>query len=532
MMSSEKFILDSLFHFRSGGLPTIDRALLGRVATAVLVPLVALFIWTVVAWIRSPLRRYPGPFLAGFTDLWRVRLVFTNRYADIIKELHEKYGPVVRIGPNTLDLDYPELLKTIYGTDGKWLKSDMYYSNCNMVEGKRNYNVFSEMNQVTHANMKRPIVKYFTLGNVLTLEPHLNVVISDMIKEIDKRFVIGTPKDFEFGDWISFFTWDALSDATFSRRYGYLSSGTDHDQTILLASKSVSYFAVCSQMPWLDSILDKNPIIRLGPPYLDTGLKIAMNALSDRLAGNDKHYNPSRPDYLHHFIQSKSTHPEYVSDRTILAYLVVNILAGADTTGITLTAIFHYVLSSPQCYAKLVQEVRELGFSKDEIIPYNKARQLQYLEACIREGMRLNPVVGMVLERVVPNSGLVLPDGSVVPAGTNVGANAYIVGRNKGAFGEDADEFRPERWLRDEEVGETEEGFKARLLKMNAADFSFGGGSRVCLGRHFAMLELYKTVATLVNRYDMELSSDHRWVVAKSWFVKPKSLRAKFKLRE
>jgi hypothetical protein len=39
-----------------------------------------------------------------------------------IKELHEKYGPVVRIGPNTLDLDIPELAKTIYGTDGKWKK--------------------------------------------------------------------------------------------------------------------------------------------------------------------------------------------------------------------------------------------------------------------------------------------------------------------------------------------------------------------------------------------------------------------------
>lgn len=39
-----------------------------------------------------------------------------------IKELHEKYGPVVRIGPNTLDFDIPELIKTFYGTDGKWKK--------------------------------------------------------------------------------------------------------------------------------------------------------------------------------------------------------------------------------------------------------------------------------------------------------------------------------------------------------------------------------------------------------------------------
>lgn len=39
-----------------------------------------------------------------------------------VKKLHEKYGPVVRLGPNKLDLDYPELIKTLYSADTKWLK--------------------------------------------------------------------------------------------------------------------------------------------------------------------------------------------------------------------------------------------------------------------------------------------------------------------------------------------------------------------------------------------------------------------------
>jgi hypothetical protein len=48
--------------------------------------------------------------------------VYSGNYQDRIKKLHEQYGPIVRIGPNLLDLDYPELIKTIYSTDGKWLK--------------------------------------------------------------------------------------------------------------------------------------------------------------------------------------------------------------------------------------------------------------------------------------------------------------------------------------------------------------------------------------------------------------------------
>jgi len=48
--------------------------------------------------------------------------VRTRKYHHVIEALHKKYGPIVRIGPNTLDLDYPELIKTIYSTDGKWRK--------------------------------------------------------------------------------------------------------------------------------------------------------------------------------------------------------------------------------------------------------------------------------------------------------------------------------------------------------------------------------------------------------------------------
>ena len=60
--------------------------------------------------------------LAEYTDLWRLYQVWTQKYQWNIKKLHEQYGPVVQIGPNLLDLDYPELIKTLYGTDGKWRK--------------------------------------------------------------------------------------------------------------------------------------------------------------------------------------------------------------------------------------------------------------------------------------------------------------------------------------------------------------------------------------------------------------------------
>lgn len=58
----------------------------------------------------------------GWTNLYRFQLARSGSYHLKVKALHEKYGPVVRLGPDLLDLDYPELIKTMYGTDNKWVK--------------------------------------------------------------------------------------------------------------------------------------------------------------------------------------------------------------------------------------------------------------------------------------------------------------------------------------------------------------------------------------------------------------------------
>lgn len=88
----------------------------------VVIPILSVLGWYIISWATNPLNKYPGPFLAGFTNWWRLYQTRTGKYHEIIYDLHKKYGPIVRIGPNTLDLDYPELIKTIYSTDGKWLK--------------------------------------------------------------------------------------------------------------------------------------------------------------------------------------------------------------------------------------------------------------------------------------------------------------------------------------------------------------------------------------------------------------------------
>jgi cytochrome P450 len=131
--------------------------------------------------------------------------------------------------------------------------------------------------------------------------------------------------------------------------------------------------------------------------------------------------------------------------------------------------------------------------------PYTTIEKLPYFDACIKEGLRMHPVVGHIFERIVPATGLTLPDGTILPPGTIVGVNPWVIHYKESIFGERPYEFRPERWLQ----GETEErgSYEARIKRMKDADMSFGGGNRICLGKPLALVELYKVVATVFGRY-------------------------------
>jgi cytochrome P450 len=129
-------------------------------------------------------------------------------------------------------------------------------------------------------------------------------------------------------------------------------------------------------------------------------------------------------------------------------------------------------------------------------------RDLPYLDGVIRQSMRLNPGIAMVFECVPPEAGFTLPDGRYILAGTKVGINPGVTSRDYAIFGEDADDFRPDRWLRRDY--ETAEQYEERHRRMNdTCDFVFGGGGRICMGRYLAVLEIKKLIATLCSTFDV-----------------------------
>lgn len=204
-------------------------------------------------------------------------------------------------------------------------------------------------------------------------------------------------------------------------------------------------------------------------------------------------------DFLDRYIESRAKNPDIVDDSTILSYLLANLMAGSDTTASTMGAAVYYILKHPSVYKRLRKELTTANLSTPA--QWKQIKDLPYLDAVMRESMRLNPGVGLLVERIVPKDGFILPDGRFVKGGTIVGMNPWVINRDTAIFGPEPDSFIPERWLPGEE--ESNEGFRARLAKMKSTDFTFGAGPRVCLGRNISVLESYKFIATLFWVFDV-----------------------------
>jgi cytochrome P450 len=109
--------------------------------------------------------------------------------------------------------------------------------------------------------------------------------------------------------------------------------------------------------------------------------------------------------------------------------------------------MFYHLLSNPYSLEALIKEIREARFASNAAVSWKEAQDMSYLQACIKEALRLHPAVGMPLERVVPEGGATLGD-HWFRGGTVVGVNAWVLHRNQSVFGHDAELWNPERWLK------------------------------------------------------------------------------------
>lgn len=149
-----------------------------------------------------------------------------------------------------------------------------------------------------------------------------------------------------------------------------------------------------------------------------------------------------------------------------------------------------YIITNPRIATCLLSELTaaSLGHdtslsSSDPVISDSQARSLPYLQAVIKEGLRVHPTVVGLQSKEVPAGGDIWK-GVRLPGGTHVGVCYWGLMRRPDVWGDDAAEFRPERWL---------ESPPENLRAMEDAwELVFGYGRWQCLGKNVALMELNK----------------------------------------
>lgn len=179
------------------------------------------------------------------------------------------------------------------------------------------------------------------------------------------------------------------------------------------------------------------------------------------------------------------------SDESFVVDIVISfILAGKDTTSAALTWFFWLLSKHSHVENEILKEIT----GKSEIVSYDEVKDMVYTHASLCESMRLYPPVPVDTKEAAYDD--VLPDGTFVKKGWRVAYHIYAMGRSEKIWGLDWAEFRPERWLSQDEDG------KWSFIGMDPYSYAvFQAGPRVCLGKEMAFLQMKRVVAGIMRQF-------------------------------
>ncbi|KAJ5602591.1 cytochrome P450 [Penicillium hordei] len=430
----------------------------------------------------------PGPFAAKFTDIWRYWSQNSQGHASRLVALHDKYGKLVRIGPNHISISDPASIPIVYSTNPTWLKGPSYYGAI-PVSKNRALPTIIGMDEAKHTAVRKSVGRAFTTNTLLDYEDSIEATGEGLIKALAGK------SEVDIGEWLQYFAMDMLIQIAFSNSLGMLAEGKDIDGTLAAVMARFDHWGHWGALPNIDYLWNKSRLATILRGVGDSPLAmIAQEKLEARKRTTNK---LAYKDLCSKFLEGQSKYPELVRQDDILGIIMSTIGAGADTTAGTLAYTLYFLSKHPVAKNRLEQEIEEnLATGKLSHQPkWAEVHRMPYLDAVLKESMRLLPIASWGLDRVVPPAGATIA-GVFIPGGTIVGCQIDSIHLNKDVYGNDATAFRPERWI---------EASEEQRRYMDRSFLAFSAGKRTCTGVHIAWLEMKKTLPLLMMNFDLDL---------------------------
>ncbi|KAL4967564.1 cytochrome P450 [Aspergillus stella-maris] len=483
---------------------------------------------TYLTYKTRSLRSIPGPFWTRFTRLWYFRRLWNGHFEDENIKLHDKYGPIVRISPNHYSVSDRAALKTIYGTGTKFAKA-AWYEGWKHPDSQR-WTLFPDRDFKRHGETRKRFSSLYSMSSLVHYEEFVDScadIFSERLREFAER---GTK--FNLGEWFQFYAFDVIGEITYGQRFGFLDRGHDIDGTIGALQNLMAYssligiyhewhprlFGPLSQFSWSGAG---------GRAYLMRYVqdKIAQHSAQEKSKSDVEHGALKTQTFLEKMILARDKDPEKVTDYHVFMMGLSNVIAGSDTTAISLSSIMYHLIHNPCVLQKLRAELDEFTAQGkvSEPLTFKESQEMPYFQAVMKEALRMHSATGLPLWRDVPAGGAEI-SGHFFPEGTVVGVNSWVSHYDETVF-ENARSFRPERWIEGEADPDP-----SRLKVMNETYMPFGLGSRTCLGKHISILEMSKLIPRIIREFDFSTKNE-AWDTQNHWFVKPTDFEVQIQRR-
>ncbi|ORX93613.1 benzoate 4-monooxygenase cytochrome P450 [Clohesyomyces aquaticus] len=478
---------------------------------ALLIPLALCFIvsyltvTTIYNLLFHPLASIPGPFLSRISYLPSFyHACKGDRHVWIWKNF-EKYGDKFRTAPNLILFNSTRAFNDIYGSRSNCKRSGFYRV---WQRNKDDIHTMNSTDPALHAKKRKLLNLVFTEQSLKAASPlivsHIDRWIDLLTEETEDQ---GWTCPHNMATRVDYLVFDILGDLCFGQSFNTKEPGENKLKKIphfvmQQMSKSPIFELLLYMQPrGLNKFLEplKKPEIKGWNAFIDESVDTRLDTHRSGSSGRE------RQDMFHFILNAidpDTNLPAFSNRVTLLSETRLLVLAGTDTTALTLSALFFYLANNPLVMAKLSAEIRSTFTSAYEIVIGARLSGCKYLRACVDETLRLShPAPGELPREVLPGGAVI--DGHPYPAGTVVGCAAWSMGRDKHVYG-DAEIYRPERWIPSSES----EGCNtaADVLKLKKAFHPFSIGAMNCAGQNLATLELLLVSARTVWKTDFRLA--------------------------
>ncbi|KAJ8114664.1 hypothetical protein OPT61_g3508 [Boeremia exigua] len=422
--------------------------------------------------------------------------------------LLEPAGPIARVGPNELITSSPELLAHMNAVRSQYTRSYWFNASTRFEAGKDH--VFSQLDEGKHTKRRQQMAAGYSGKENLSLESDIDGRLQELLRLIRTKYISTSTasKPMDLARKAQYFTLDVISTIGFGEAFGDLQADADLNDYIKSGEQGLSIVTVSAALG-LTKYMQWPPIARLlGPSEKDKSgfgrmMGTARKLIDSRLEKSTEGRSDMLASFIHHGL----------SKEDLFSESMLQILAGSDTTATAIRATMLYLIAHSRIYHRLQAEVDAAVRSGEApiapgIVQDATLKTLPYLQAVVREGLRIFPPVTDVVPKKVPQGGdRVIVEGKqyFLPGGTDISYNAWGVHHDKAMFGEDADLFRPERWLIEDD--------EDKLTAMRrTTEMIFGYGKYQCLGKPIAWLEITKVIFEFMRHFDWALiQPDNPW---------------------